>query len=85
MNSAEYIERYQPMVSESRHQKYVAKNAEPILDKIKRKRMAKLNFQAGQEEGVKRPRLVRMDEGEFRLDPMKEGLKRELKSLFFEE
>jgi hypothetical protein len=37
--SAEYIEKYQPKTARATYQKYVAKDPEPILDKIKRQRV----------------------------------------------
>jgi hypothetical protein len=81
--SAEYIEKYQPKTARATCQKYVAKDPQPILDKIKRQRVR------GKSMGKAAERIVkgRRTEGneQYELDPRREDLYRELRNLFYEE
>jgi len=94
--SSEYIEKYQPQAPESRHQKYTPKDPEPILGKMLKTRARSLRVQQEEEEkaieekavqekeSAERPRLTRMSQEEYVLDPKKGSLRKELKSLFQE-
>ncbi|KAG4431604.1 hypothetical protein IFR05_012917 [Cadophora sp. M221] len=88
--SSEYLERYQPKKApKANPEKYVASEAEPILEKIKRQKAGikdtenclkgKLDELKGKRKG---PLLV--DE-EFGLDPHRQDLNKELRNLFCEE
>jgi hypothetical protein len=89
-NSSEYLERYQPQTSDTKVQKYVAKQPEPILDKIKRQRVGRKSFGEVAEETVEKrsnsDRSVKLGpDEEYGLDPRREDLKKELRNLFCEE
>jgi hypothetical protein len=81
--SAEYIEKYQPKTAGATYQKYVAKDPEPILDKIKRQRVRGESMGKATERIVKRRRTEGNEE--YELDPRREDLHKELRNLFYEE
>jgi hypothetical protein len=81
--SAEYIEKYQPKTARATYQKYVAKDPEPILDKIKRQRVRGKSMGKAAERIVKRRRTEGNEQ--YELDPRREGLHMELRNLFYEE
>jgi hypothetical protein len=87
-NSAEYLEKYQPKTAGATYQKYVARDPEPILDKIKRQRVGGQNMGKVAEKIVKRgfrKKSSRLGNEEYVLDPRREDLNKELRDLFHEE
>ncbi|KAL5326936.1 hypothetical protein ACEPPN_004625 [Leptodophora sp. 'Broadleaf-Isolate-01'] len=90
--SSEYLERYLPKKApEANFEKYVASEAEPIREKIKRQKAGIKDGISSSKEMIdevkgkrtrKSPLLV--DE-EFGLDPRREDLNKELRNLFCEE
>jgi len=89
-NSSEYIDRYQPTSPESTHQKFVARNPELIIEKIKRQKVGNQNMAQVSSEGVRKRhesdgRIVRREDEGYGLDPRREDLNRELRNLFCEE
>jgi hypothetical protein len=89
VHSSEYLDRYQPKAAETKYQKYVAKEPEPIIDKIRRQRVGRQSLGQVAEETVEKRRNsergVELDNEEYGLDPTREDLKRELRNLFCEE
>jgi hypothetical protein len=81
--SAEYIEKYQPKTARATYQKYIAKDPEPILDKIKRQRVRGESMGKAAGWSVKSRRTEGNEE--YRLDPRREDLHKELRNLFYEE
>ena len=89
-NSSEYIQLYQPKTSETNLQRYIAKEPEPILDKFKRQKVSRKRSGEAADDTVEKRRKgnksvkLARDE-EYRLDPRREDLKKELRNLFCEE
>lgn len=84
--SSEYVERYRPKVTYTDFQKYEAKKAEPILEKIKRQRIGKLNMaQIAEKKRSESSLPVNIQDEEYGLNPIREDLQRELRNLFNEE
>lgn len=92
--SSEYIERYQPKPTPAaKFEKYIAGEPERVLDKIKRQRAEEFLDNADDEGNGKKARYVYEDKGkalglldrEGGLDPQKQNLHQELKSLFRED
>jgi hypothetical protein len=85
-HSSEYIKRYAPKVADSDLQKYEAKTAKPILEKIKRQRIGKLNMaQITERKRNESSRAVKIQDEEYGLNLIREDLQRELRNLFNEE
>ncbi|KUJ21012.1 uncharacterized protein LY89DRAFT_715304 [Mollisia scopiformis] len=90
--SSEYLERYRPKSAATKHERYVAKDPEPILDKLKRQRVGNQNLeQQVAEERIKKRRASertkspKLADEEYGLDPRRKDLNQELRSLFCEE
>ena len=89
VQSSEYLERYQPRAAGTTYQKYVAKDPEPIIEKIKRQRIGRKSRGEIAEEAVKTRsnsnKRIKLGNEEHGLDPTREDLKKELRNLFCEE
>jgi hypothetical protein len=87
--SSEYLDRYQPRAADTRHQKYVARAAVPVIDKIRRQKAAKqsmlqiVEMAAG--ETVNNARTVGLGNEDHCVNQMREDLRKELRHLFHEE
>ena len=89
VHSSEYLDRYQPKSAETKQQKYVAREPEPIIDKIRRDRAGRQSLGLVAEDRVEKRRNsdrgVKFNNGESGLDPTREDLKKELRNLFCEQ
>ncbi|KAL3426767.1 mediator of rna polymerase ii transcription [Phlyctema vagabunda] len=84
--SSEYLERYRPEKPAIKHPTYVAKEAESVLDRIKRQREKIRNLDDGSEESNrKKAAMMKVIQEEFGIDPRREDLNKQLKTLFGEE
>jgi hypothetical protein len=88
--SCEYLERYRPKSAATKHEKYIAKDPEPILSKLKRQRAGNQDLeQVADERKLKRhsqrARNPNLDNEEYDLDPRRKDLNQELRKLFCEE
>ncbi|RDW83143.1 hypothetical protein BP5796_04634 [Coleophoma crateriformis] len=82
-NSSEYVDRYQPKTQDPNYRSYVAKDVEPIMDRIRKQRTRKLD-DGSEESKNKKTAIMKLIEDEFRTDPKRGDLNRELKNLFSE-
>jgi hypothetical protein len=78
VQSSEYLERYQPKSAESKYKRYVAKEREPVLERIKKQRVGKREAREEMDNDEKR---IKLNE-EFGQDSKREDLNRELRNLF---
>lgn len=89
VQSSEYLERYQPKSAETKYVRYVAKEREPVIERIKRQRVGKRSVgEVAEERAEKRmngAKSVKLGNEEYGLDPRREDLKKELRNLFCEE
>ncbi|CZR54428.1 uncharacterized protein PAC_04312 [Phialocephala subalpina] len=88
--SSEYIEKYRPQGAATQYERYVPKEPEPILSKLKRQRVGNQHLEEvaeGREtkrHGGERPRSPKLENEEYSIDPRRRDLNRELRSLFCE-
>lgn len=93
IQSSEYLERYQPKSAETKHRRYVAKEREPVMEKIRRQRVGKHRRlgEVTEETSERRSntgsgnKRMKFGNEERELDPRREALKNELKNLLGEE
>ncbi|KAE8451250.1 hypothetical protein EG329_004414 [Mollisiaceae sp. DMI_Dod_QoI] len=89
--SSEYLERYRPKIANTHYTKYIAKEPEPILNKLKRQRVGNQNLDQITEErsmkrhGGEREKNLRLESEEYGLDLRRKDLNQELRNLFCEE
>jgi hypothetical protein len=87
--SSEYLEKYQPKSAETKYERYVAKEPEPVIERIKRQKVRKRSMAEVAEESVERrsnaARSAKLGGEEYGLDPRREDLNKELRNLFCEE
>lgn len=92
--SSEYLERYHPQSPGTKHEKYIAKDTEPILEKIKRQKIGKLNMGEVAKEVEDRRRMKgrgingegrEVDEEFGPTTKTEDLLQKELRNLFGEE
>lgn len=82
--SSEYLEKYQPKTSGTRHKTFVTKNLEPITDKVGRQSLKLKSLDDGSEETRKRKNeaVVKQVDSEIEVGPRREDLKKGLRNLF---
>jgi hypothetical protein len=89
IQSSEYLERYKPKSAETKYEKYVAKQREPVIERIKRQRVGKQSPGQVEEEtgekGYNGSKKVKLGNEKYGMDPRREDLNKELRNLFCEE
>jgi hypothetical protein len=87
--SSEYLDRYQQESSGARYQRYMARSAVPVIERIRRQALEKQSMtQAAKGVAGKigySERRVHLGSEEYHLNQTKEDLRKELRSLFCEE
>lgn len=87
--SSEYLERYQPKSAETKYERYVAKEREPVIERIRRQRVGKRSLGEIAAQTVERrskgDKKMKLENEEYGLVQRREDLKKELRTLFCEE
>ena len=89
VQSSEYLERYKPKSVETKYEKYVAKQREPVIERTKRQRVDKqapgeVEVEIGEKRRIGNKK-VKLGNDEYGMDARREDLKKELRNLFCEE
>lgn len=88
--SSEYLEKYRPLSAATLYERYIPKDAEPILSKLKRQRVGNQNLEQVADErkskrhGGRRATSPKLENEKYGPDPRRD-LNQELRNLFCEE